>query len=233
MLYKFLSDDCSSRESRDAGLALSAHLDRMIALQTEGLPLVEQTIGAATFKKLNVIELGSGCGIVGISLAQSIPDCDVLLTDLPEAREIAERNIRCANPAMGSKVSFLELDWEKPLPATVASKSFDLILIADCTYNIDSGPSLVRTLRSLVLKTSKSIILLAMKVRHESELGFFDLMQEANFVNKPHLKLAIPGSNGESDEILVYVFHDKDRPSYAADKADPMLHKTLVQFWSE
>lgn len=204
----------------------------MIAFQAECLPLVEASPDAATFKKLNIIELGSGCGIVGISLAQSIPDCDVLLTDLPEAREIAERNIASMNSATGSKAKFLELDWNQPLPPSIQAITFDLILVADCTYNPDSGPSLVQTLIGLVEKAPKSIVLLSMKVRHESELVFFELMQEANFVQKPPLKLVLPELGSDSEDVLVYVFHHWDRPTNA-DSTHPQLRKSVVQFWSE
>jgi predicted nicotinamide N-methyase len=204
----------------------------MIALQAEGIPLVEESIGAATFKRLKVLELGSGCGIVGLSLAQAIPDCDVLLTDLPEAREIAERNIASMNPAMGSKATFLELDWEQPLPPAVQAKPFDLILVADCTYNPDSAPALVQTLTALVEKAPKSIVLLAMKVRHQSEMVFFDLMRDAKFVQKPPLKLVLPTLSDEPEVVLVYVFHHQDRPSYA-DSTHPQIRKSVVQFWPE
>jgi predicted nicotinamide N-methyase len=204
----------------------------MIALQAEGIPLVEESIGAATFKRLKVLELGSGCGIVGISLAQAIPDCDVLLTDLPEAREIAERNIASMNPAMGSKATFLELNWDQPLPQAVQAKPFDLILVADCTYNPDSAPSLVQTLTALVEKAPKSVVLLAMKVRHQSELVFFDLMRDAEFVQQPPLKLVLPAPGSEPEDVLVYVFYHKDRPTYA-DNAHPEVRKPTVQFWAE
>ena len=204
----------------------------MIALQAEGLPLVEESISSAAFKKLNIVELGSGCGIVGISLAQTIPDCDVLLTDLPEAKEIAERNIAQMNSAMGSKARFIELDWEQPLPLSVQTKTFDLIVVADCTYNPDSHEALVRTLQALVGKAPKSVVLLSMKVRHETELSFFELMAKANFVEKPPVKLLLPEVGNDPETVLVYVFHHRDRPAYA-DVSKAKLKKSVVQFWED
>jgi predicted nicotinamide N-methyase len=202
----------------------------MIKPQAEGVPFAEESIGAAPFKKLNIIELGSGCGIVGISLTQSIPDCNVLLTDLPEAREIAERNIVSMDPAMGSKAKFQELDWEEALPQSVQTKIFDLILVADCTYNPDSGPALVRTLRALTEKSPRSVVLLSMKVRHESELVFFDLMKDADFLQKTRVEVTLPELGSDPEDVLIYVFHHKDRPVYA-DSGSPLQNTSMARFW--
>jgi predicted nicotinamide N-methyase len=204
----------------------------MVARQTEGLPLLEELIPVASFRKLNIIELGSGCGIVGISLAQLIPDCSVLLTDLPEAREIAERNIAGMKPATDSRARYQELDWEQPLPKAIQAKTFDLIIVADCTYNPDSGPALVQTLEALVEKSPKSGVLLSMKVRHDSELVFFDLMKKANFVQKTQIQVTLPELGSDPEDVLVYIFHHKERQVYAENKTQ-LQNKSAVPFSPE
>jgi predicted nicotinamide N-methyase len=202
----------------------------MVALQAEGIPLVEQAISAATFKKLNVIELGCGCGIVGITLAQTVPDCEVLLTDLPEAANIAQRNIDNVFPAMASTVSFQPLNWEEPLPKMVQAKTYDLVLVADCTYNSDSSPALVRTLSALQKKSPKALILVAMKIRHSSEDVFFDLMKEAMFIEASHMKLQLPVIAEVAEKVEVYVFHGEDRPSYT-NVTTPEIADSVAAFW--
>jgi methylase of polypeptide subunit release factors len=89
---------------------------------------------------LTILELGTGCGIVGIALAQTISNANILLTDLPEAREIVQRNIDQASRAPGTKLSVLELDWDAQLPDESQSTltSVNLVVAADCTYNPDS-----------------------------------------------------------------------------------------------
>ncbi|RDI79948.1 hypothetical protein Vi05172_g10048 [Venturia inaequalis] len=221
-----------ARHLWDGGLALSAYLDRMVALQAEGIPLVEQTISAATFKRLHVIELGSGCGIVGITLAQTVPDCHVLLTDLPEAAEIAQKNINNVFPAMGSAVSFQPLNWDNPLPKTIQAKTYDLIMLVDCTYNSDSSPALVRTLSALQKKSPKAVILVAMKIRHSSEDIFFDLMKQAMFIEASHMKIQLPVSDEVGEKVEVYVFHGEDRPSYT-NATTPEFADSVVRFWRD
>lgn len=76
---------------------------------------------------------------MGITIAQLVPGAQVLLTDLPEAREIISRNIGLATCARDAVLEFQELDWEMPLPQTLnAEDGVDLVVAADCTYNADS-----------------------------------------------------------------------------------------------
>lgn len=172
-------------------------------------------LSSAIYKKLNVIELGSGCGIVGIALAQIVPDCDVVLTDLPEAEEIVQRNIDVSNPAISSRTTFQALDWEKPLPAPIRDRMFDMVLVADCTYNADSSPHLVKTLSALVKRSPKAVIVIAMKVRHESENVFFEYMEDADLAIESRLELPLPRNemwSAPSEHVDLYCFRHKHRP---------------------
>jgi predicted nicotinamide N-methyase len=206
----------------------------MVALQADGLPLLEESIGAATFKKLTILELGCGCGMVGISIAQTIPDCEVLLTDMPEAQEIAERNIGNMNPAISSTATFVPFDWEAPLPMAIRKKAFDIILVSECTYNTDTIPALVQTLTALVTHFPKAIVLLATKVRHSSETLFFNLMRKTSFVKASHTKLSLPKGDEleeESEEVDVYIFHDKANPLHHVASSTPS--QPVVRFWDD
>jgi predicted nicotinamide N-methyase len=187
----------------------------MIALQAGGLPLLGESISSATYKKLNVIELGCGCGMVGIGLAQIVPDCSVILTDMPEAEEIATRNIANMNPAMSSQATFMPIDWELPLSNAVENRTFDVIIVSECTYNTDTIPALVRTLSALNRRSQKAAVLVSTKVRHSSESIFFELMEDAEFVKASHTKIPLPkdeSSDEEPEVVHVYIFHNKNIP---------------------
>jgi hypothetical protein len=123
--------------NRDAGITLSC---QMIALADPGSSLAKALLPSTPNAHLNVLELGTGCGMVGIAIAQTISNSKVLLTDLPEAREIVERNIESAVKAPDASLAFLELDWDAELPDGLKSTSepLDLVVAADCTYNPDS-----------------------------------------------------------------------------------------------
>ena len=201
-----------ARHLWDGSLALTAYLDRVVALRSvHEAPLLEKVLSSATYKKLNVLELGCGCGVVGIGLAQTVPDCDVLLTDLPEVDELVERNIEAANPAMSSNIDFAPLDWEAPLPPKIASRTFGLILVAECIYNTESIPLLVSTLERLIQRSPRAVILISTKIRHESESMFWDLFHSRGFQRKSQTSLPVPGEPGHgygdsATTVDVYIY---------------------------
>lgn len=105
----------------------------------------------STAQGTRIIELGAGCGIGGISFAQLFPQCDVVLSDLPEAMEILDINIRRATPASNTKLTRLVLDWHLKLPAALETAIFDLVLLSDCTYNSDRSVANLGSLYALTL----------------------------------------------------------------------------------
>ena len=145
---------------------------------------------------LKVLELGSGCGIVGIAFAQLWPQCEVVLTDLAEAMHILGSNIDRATPASGTKLSRTILDWEAELPMDIRSTLFDVVLISDCTYNSDCIPNLVRTLSNLSDISPKLLVLIALKMRHVSERILFELLSTAGFDELGYTTHALPNPSG-------------------------------------
>lgn len=154
---------------------------------------------------LRVVELGAGCGIVGIALATMHSNCEIILTDLPEVAEIVTRNINDAAPRAPASITFQTLDWDEPAP-DLARRPIDLILVSDCTYNADSLPALVSVLGRLVQGSPRALILVALKRRHESEAIFFDLMRAAGFESS-HAALSLPAQWDQMDSIEMYCYH--------------------------
>lgn len=215
------SGDSIARHLWDGSQALAQYIDQTIALQTPflTLPLLERTLSAAIYRRLHLLELGCGCGSVGISIAQTITDCDALLTDLPEAAELVELNIARMAPAIASRARFAPLDWEQPLPPDLAKRSNDLIIVSECTYNSDTLRPLVKTLVALLRRSPRAVILVATKTRHSSERVFFDLMAAADLVEQSTLRVPLPGipGNGYADsatDVGLHVFRGRlRRPS--------------------
>ncbi|KAF4634908.1 hypothetical protein G7Y89_g3194 [Cudoniella acicularis] len=110
------------------------------------LPALKQTLSK---QNLQILELGAGCGVVGITMATSFPNISrTLLTDLPEASSILTQNTspQVLTHPSSKRVSHQVLDWALPLPRNVAETRWDLVVVADCTYNPDVVPDLVATL---------------------------------------------------------------------------------------
>lgn len=151
--------------------------------------------------KLNVLELGTGCGVVGITLAHCFEGATLQLTDVPEAEELAAHNIELARGKLGDRIEYQNLDWELPIPDTVTAEGLDIILVSDCTYNTVSIPHLVNTLVTLLDKNKKAVVLIATKKRHESEKLFVDLIRKTDIFHESKMILPLP-RHGELDQVI-------------------------------
>ena len=161
---------------------------------------------------LSILELGSGCGITGLHIADLCLKSTVLLTDLPDAIEILDRNVEFAQSvSSGYKLATAALDWDARVPEMITKQRFDLVVLSDCTYNSDSIPGLVKTLSSIARSSLHTLIVISLKVRHDSEAIFFDLMTRADFIRAEHTAIPLPdrcrsetGQDLEMVEIYAY-----------------------------
>jgi len=203
--------------NRDGGLGMVACLKDFTSTQLDATvpSQIARLLSAQNSAQLRVLELGCGCGMVGIALAQMRPRCDIFLTDLPEAMGILELNISVAQPAEGSRLTSTTLDWYDDIPSQIREAAFDVILVSECTYNSDSLPALVKTLSSLVITSTEARVILSTKVRHSSEAVFFKMMSAAGFIELEHSSIELPdplrSQRGELLELVeIYVFHHKE-----------------------
>ncbi|KAF8475360.1 putative methyltransferase-domain-containing protein [Russula ochroleuca] len=162
----------------DSGIGLSAWLVHLSSVKnvsavessipSEQQPAVVPELKERLFgsKECHIIELGAGTGIVSLALAalrsvtsstsQGFHDESCILsTDLPSSMELMSYNIR-TNAALypNCAPTSLPLDWDEELPETVQNVrergGFDLVVMADVTYNTSSFPALLQTLASLL-----------------------------------------------------------------------------------
>ncbi|CAM6103001.1 unnamed protein product [Calypogeia fissa] len=103
-------------------------------------------------RRLRVLELGSGTGMVGIVAA--CLGADVVLTDLPHVIANISYNLdlnRSVVAAAGGSVEARVLRWgvEEDVKA-LGEQSFDLILASDCVYYDNSYKPLLQTLNWLI-----------------------------------------------------------------------------------
>ncbi|KAI9510989.1 putative methyltransferase-domain-containing protein [Russula earlei] len=122
---------------------------------------------------LNVLELGSGTGLVG--LVAGYHGAHVCITDQAPLIPIMERNISLN--MLQSNVTAAELDWAKPLPYLQRP---DIILAADCVYFEPAFPLLVSTLAALVPLPPERApeVLFCYKKRRKADKRFFALLRK-------------------------------------------------------
>lgn len=171
----------------DAGIMLSAAAtcDPVSDLPDSLRQLVYSAFGDP--QPMHILELGGGVGILGISIAVAFPRAQVVVTDLEDAQSLVEENIHINSPQhvhLERNVSFRILDWEcQPFPSWTQTEQFDLIVMADVTYNTATFVALANTLEHLLLTGSKGAkILCCGKRRHDEEEGFWQIIHEKGFI---------------------------------------------------
>ncbi|KAJ2776159.1 Protein-lysine N-methyltransferase efm6 [Coemansia interrupta] len=151
----------------DAGLVMAKYLDHQT--QSGNLDLSGKT----------VLELGSGTGIVGITLAKLQPNCTVVLTDKPELVALLKHNIEmntCKNAAAE------ELDWcddgERQLNGRWSESRPDVILVSDGIWASELHKPLADTLARLAGEHTRVVIGYETR-RFDEEAKFVALWSQA------------------------------------------------------
>ncbi|KAK1248478.1 hypothetical protein MKX08_006698 [Trichoderma sp. CBMAI-0020] len=198
-------------------------------------------------KPINVLELGCGVGILGGGLSAVIPRmrpppsrrCTILMTDLEEAESRTRSNMsrllqaRKSKPSSSPPVKLLyeNLDWEQgrkgEFDFETQNHRWDLVMLSDCTYNVDMLPALVETLSALhtsnmahaaasssspgeassgeqSLSTTK--VFLATKPRHASEEALFDLLSQEGWTELHRQTLPLPVLGAETQSVELYLY---------------------------
>ncbi|ROW01336.1 hypothetical protein VMCG_05945 [Cytospora schulzeri] len=209
-------------------------------------PLLEELLCSVTPEKpLNIIELGCGVGILGLGLASALyrltfskwdseepshSPSNILLTDLEDAEEIAVRNMASERQVRESvdvekpnvRTEFESLDWEDGKMGTFGPKAgargWDLIIISDCTYNVDMLSALVGSISalhkmSMGLGQKDPKVMLATKPRHSSEKALFGLMEGDGWRILEHAGQPLPVLGMEDESVEIYLFGKDSKPS--------------------
>ncbi|KAI6083451.1 putative methyltransferase-domain-containing protein [Hypoxylon rubiginosum] len=225
-----------ARHVWDAGVVTACYLaDACLAREGEEREI--RSVLPVRGDSVSVLELGTGVGILGITVARIVrqaaaaqgrvlKEATVLLTDLPEAEERATANIARLSTVLEQQnrgpctvdLRYENLDWDEgrhgrfgPLASAC---TWDLVILSDCTYNVDSLPALVGTLSALHtanLKHSgfgedgKTSVLLATKPRHSSEQALFGLLEADNWQYRVVKSIPLPKIGEEDDIVEMYM----------------------------
>ncbi|KAG8820376.1 hypothetical protein FRC19_008927 [Serendipita sp. 401] len=136
-------------------------------------------------------------------------------TDLPSALPLINRNVssNCRLPPTSLETSAEGesnqvvipsvgvLDWDDDtLPGSVLASPPDVIIMSDVTYNTDSFPALLKTLKNLLQLSPHARVILAYKERHEAERSAWPLFTKEAGIQLRKLD-EIPGAGGAPVEI--------------------------------
>ncbi|KAK9364570.1 putative methyltransferase-domain-containing protein [Lipomyces kononenkoae] len=136
-------------------------------------------------RKIKIIELGSGTGLVGLALGnaynlatrpRTVEDVgvDIVITDQANMLSLMADNVEL-NDLQGI-VSAEILDWGADLPENYTNPYPDVILAADCVYFEPSFPLLEQTLLSLT--GPNTLVLMSYKKRRKADNRFFQSIKK-------------------------------------------------------
>ncbi|KAK9066892.1 hypothetical protein SSX86_014216 [Deinandra increscens subsp. villosa] len=164
-------------------------------------------------RKLRILELGSGTGVVGIA-ASAILGADVTVTDLPHVLPNlafnADVNASVLAPR-GGEVHVAALSWGKSEEMETVGREYDLIIGSDVVYHDNLYDPLLQTLKYLLLgddeEGGEKVFLMAHLKRWKKESGFFKNAKKYFQVDLVHED----GPSGASRTgVVVYRFARKD-----------------------
>lgn len=214
-----------ARHVWDGGVTMACLLLDQANPSETGVPKSAILDSLASTPIKNIVEIGCGVGTLGLAAALwRKGKSAVLLTDLPDARKRAEANISrwtaqhqdyLANPP-----KFEALDWDDGARSVfgpeVGSRSWDLVVLSDCTYNVDIMPALVGTLSALHELNGEhsgggenpweTRVLLATKQRHSSEECVFRLMADDGWTIAEEETFPLPSLGADMQSVQLYLY---------------------------
>jgi hypothetical protein len=184
------------RRPWDAGIILAAALTRR---SFSSLPPPLYNMIKPLFlhgRPMTVLELGTGVGVLGISISAAYKNAKVIVSDLPDAESLVVRNIPQNSrifPHVEKNTSWRPLDWEsRPFPTWTETETFDFIVMSDVTYHSSMFVPLAETLEHLLRNGAKGAkVVCCAKRRHEDEEEFWRMVKERGFVLETRITLAI------------------------------------------
>ena len=125
-------------------------------------------LGPDAFRGQSVLELGAGCGYVGIVAARM--GGVVTVTDRVDHIEHLRQNVKLNGLEHSMRVA--ELEWSEPMAADIPA-NFDWILASDCVYEEDSHRPLAETLRRFTRPDGATVVLISQETRSDIHSSFF------------------------------------------------------------
>lgn len=160
------------------------------------------------WKDRTVVELGSGCGLLGI-LAAKLGAHSVHLSDLPPLLPLLRRNAA----ANGVRATVCALDWEHPEDDALQlfPTSPDVIIGSDITCFVQALPHLAIALERLA--ASSTTILLAHHVRGNDTASLLETFGQRFSCER--VALSSVAKVAKADSVHLYRFRRSQRESGA------------------
>ncbi|XP_051133137.1 uncharacterized protein LOC127252845 [Andrographis paniculata] len=126
--------------------------------------------GTLILQGKNVIELGSGCGLVGCIAA--LLGAQVTLTDLPDRLKLLKKNVETnLYGHIRGSATVKELTWGDDLDSNFTDPLPDIVVGSDVVYSEGAVTDLIETLMQLC--GQQTTVILAGELRNDAILEYF------------------------------------------------------------
>ncbi|EOA12727.1 hypothetical protein CARUB_v10028172mg [Capsella rubella] len=185
-------------------------------LDPSNSPLTATLSPLAKSSPLNILELGSGTGVVGIAAAITL-SANVTVTDLPHVLDNLNFNAEANAEVVarfGGKVHVAPVRWGEADDVEVLGGDVDLIVASDVVYHDHLYEPLLETLRlmtaAMQLEGKRLVFLMAHLRRWKKESVFFKKARKLFHVQVIHSDVPQQGSR---IGVVVYRFAAKQPPN--------------------
>ncbi|KAA8531882.1 hypothetical protein F0562_006401 [Nyssa sinensis] len=170
-------------------------------------------------RRLRILELGSGTGLVGIAAAAAL-GADITVTDLPHVLSNLQFNVDANADVLaqqGGTVNVAPLSWGDADHMETIGREYDLILGSDVVYHDHLYDPLIQTLRFFLLGGEKKVVFVMAHLRRwKKESAFFKMAKKLFDVEIIHTD---GPSEGSRVGVRVYRFGGKRRILNAVPKS--------------
>ena len=161
----------------------------------------------------SLLELGAGCGIPGLTMAQAVPTISkVYVTDFnPRTVANLRHNIALNHPDdTFSRVQALEMNWQDSSTWPASENGLDILVGSDLIYQFDMVPVLLQTVTAL-LAPNGTFFYVAPATGRQGQESFFAGLAAAGWQLQEHVLdpayKSNPLASGDDDECFVH-FHE-------------------------
>ncbi|CAI9780534.1 unnamed protein product [Fraxinus pennsylvanica] len=192
-----------------AATTLVTLLDSNQSCITNSISVVFNGSDAIQHRRIRILELGSGTGVVGIAAA-AILGASVTVTDLPHVLPNMQFNVDANAKTLklhGGAAEVAALSWGDTQNMEAIGREFDMIMGSDIVYHDHLYEPLLETLKFFLLKSEKKIVfLMAHLKRWKKESAFFKKAKKHFDVEIIHND---EPSSGSRVGVVVYQFVGK------------------------
>lgn len=162
-------------------------------------------------RRLRVLEIGAGCGWLGICLARNAPGTEVVMTEQPAGLEHLQRNIelnREAGVLALRHVSAATLDWSDCANEPLLAEEWDLVIGSDLLYAEQAVVDLPALFARLARPSTRVLYAHTLHRYDHLDVEFFKALEAAGLERRE-----IGDVRGEDEEEFLQELFPEERPA--------------------